>query len=291
MRAILLLAALTSAGPLDGQAPPASDIWLVDVTVRGGRVRLGTPANITARPGYDNQPAFLADGSALYYTRIGDDGQADVWRYDLATRHAEQVTATPESEYSPTALPGQPGFTVVRVERDSTQRLWRFAPPAVPQLVFERTAPVGYPAWAPPPGAGLYLLGEPRALVIANAATGRVDTMARDVGRSLHAIPGRPAVSFVQWVGRREAWLAEVDVTNRAVLRLVRMPGGAEFHVWTPHGLVLVGVDTKLYQWDPLSGGSWKEIANLRGAGLRGITRLAVNPSGDRLAIVAVPSR
>jgi dipeptidyl aminopeptidase/acylaminoacyl peptidase len=291
MRAIPLLAALAGASPLAAQAPPASDIWLVDIAVRGGRVRLGTPANVTARPGYDNQPAFLPDGSGLYYTRVGDDGQADVWRYDIASRQAEQVTATPESEYSPTALPGQSGFTVVRVERDSTQRLWRFASPAVPELVFERIAPVGYHAWATATVAALYLLGEPNALVIANAATGRVDTMARDVGRSLHAIPGRPAVSFVQWLGRREPWLAEVDVTNRAVLRLVRMPAGAEFHVWTPHGLVLAGVDTKLYQWDPLSGRSWKEIANLRGAGLRGITRLAVSPSGDRLAIVAVPSR
>lgn len=291
MRAILLLTALAGAGPLAAQAAPASDIWLVDVTVRGGRVRLGTPVNVTARPGYDNQPAFLADGTALYYTRIGDDGQADVWRYDIAARRAAQVTATPESEYSPTALAGQPGFSVVRVERDSTQRLWRFAPPAAPELLFERIAPVGYHAWAAPTVAALYLLGEPSALVIANTTTGRVDTMARDVGRSLHAIPGRPAVSFVQWVGRREPWLAEVDVTNRAVLRLVRMPAGAEFHVWTPHGLVLAAVDSKLYQWDPLSGGSWKEIANLRGAGLRGITRLAVSPSGDRLAIVAVPSR
>jgi dipeptidyl aminopeptidase/acylaminoacyl peptidase len=291
MRAILLLAILASAGRLAAQAPPASDIWLVDVSVRGGRLRLGTAVNVTSRPGYDNQPAFLPDGSALIYTRVGEDGQADIWRCDVASHRSEQVTTTPESEYSPTPLAGQTGFSVVRVERDSTQRLWRFAPPAPPELVFEHIAPVGYHAWATPTVAALYLLGEPSALVIANASTGRVDTMARDIGRSLQAIPGRPAVSFVQWVGRREPWLTEVDVTNRAVLPLVRMPGGAEFHVWTPHGLVLAAVDSKLYQWDPLSGGSWKEIANLRGAGLRGITRLAVSPSGDRLAIVAVPSR
>jgi hypothetical protein len=291
MRAVVLLAALAGAGSLAAQAAPATDIWLVDVTVRGGRVRLGTPANVTARPGYDNQPAFLPDGSGFYYTRIGPDGQADVWRYDIAPGHAERVTDTPESEYSPTPLPGPAGFSAVRVERDSTQRLWRFAPPEPATLLFEHIAPVGYHAWATPAVAALYLLGDPNALVIANTATGRVDTMARDIGRSLAPIPGRPAVSFVQWVGRREAWLVELDVTNRAMLRLVRMPAGAEFHAWTPHGLVLTAADTKLYQWDPLGGGAWKEVANLRSAGLRGITRLAVSPSGDRLAIVAVPSR
>ena len=62
---MLLLTALAGAGPLSAQAPPASDIWLVDVTVRGGRVRLGTPVNVTARPGYDNQPAFLPDGRSI----------------------------------------------------------------------------------------------------------------------------------------------------------------------------------------------------------------------------------
>ena len=287
----MLLAALASATSLAAQTPAATDIWLADLHVRGGRVRVDRPVNVTARSGYDNQPAFLLDGSGFYYTRIGEDGQADVWRYEFSRAHAERVTTTPESEYSPTPLPAAPGFTVVRVERDSTQRLWQFAPPAPPALVFERLAPVGYHTWATPTVAALYLLGEPSALVIANAATGRVDTMARDVGRSLHHIPGRPAVSFVQWVGKREPWLAEVDVNSRAVLRLVRMPAGAEFHVWTPHGLVLTAVGEKLYQWDPLSGGSWKEVANLRGAGLRSISRLAVSPSGDRLAIVAVPAR
>lgn len=290
MRAALLVM-LAAVSPAAAQTPAATDIWLADLSVRGGRVRVTRPVNVTARSGYDNQPAFLPDGRGFYYTRIEADGQADVWRYEIASAHAERVTATPESEYSPTPVAGQPGFSVVRVERDSTQRLWHFVPPEPPSLVFEGIAPVGYQAWATPAVAALYLLGDPSALVIANATTGRVDTMARDVGRSLSAIPGRPAVSFVQWVGQREAWLAELDVTNRAVLRLVRMPAGAEFHVWTPHGLVLTAADTKIYQWDPLSGGSWKEIVNLRSAGLRGITRLAVSPSGDRLAIVAVPAR
>ena len=43
-------------------APPATDIYLADLRVADGRVQVGTPVNVTARPGYDNQPFFLPDG-------------------------------------------------------------------------------------------------------------------------------------------------------------------------------------------------------------------------------------
>lgn len=287
MRAALCMAALTAAS-LPAQSPPAADIWLADLAVRDGHVQVGTPVNVTARPGYDNQPAFFADGSGFYYTHIAG-GQADVWRYDIATGRSTRVTETSESEYSPRPLRDGPGFSVVRVEADSTQRLWRFAPDgSAPTVVLSDLRPVGYYAWASPTRVAAFVLGTPNALVVANVATGRADTMARDIGRSLQSIPGRPAASFVQWVSDGEAWLAEVDVSTRAILRLIPLPRGAEFHAWLPHGIVITAVDTKLYEWAPLRGGRWRRVADLKRAGLRGITRLAVSPNGSRLAIVAV---
>ena len=38
---------------------------------------------------------------------------------------------------------------------------------------------------------------------------------------------------------------------------------------------------------DAFSADLWKEIADLSSAGVKGITRLAVSPRGDRLAFVA----
>ncbi|HXJ31465.1 MAG TPA: hypothetical protein VNG35_12540, partial [Gemmatimonadales bacterium] len=86
MIATLVLAALQAAAAPPG--PPGTDIWVADLTIRDGRVNVGKPLNVTARPGYDNQPAFLPDGSGFLYTRIGADGQADMWRYDFATHSA-----------------------------------------------------------------------------------------------------------------------------------------------------------------------------------------------------------
>lgn len=288
LRLLILVAAFPLASTLAAQGPPGTDIWVADLTLRGGRVAVGTPVNLTARPGYDNQPAFLPDGSALLYTRIGADAQADVWRYDFATHTARALTTTSESEYSPTPIPGSSGISVVRVERDSTQRLWRFDVDGTnPALVFDRLKPVGYHAWAGRAALAVYVLGSPNALVVAALGTERADTVTRDIGRSLQTIPGRRAVSFVQRVDSTEAWLMEVDADTRTLRRLARLPGGAEFHAWTPAGLVLTSDGMTLFQWDAHGGGPWIAVADLGRIGLRGVTRLAVSLDGQRLALVA----
>src|SRR5881394_3042302 len=120
----LIVAALiaTTAG-LRAQQPPSTDIFLAPLSIEDGRPVIGSPVNVTNRPGYDNQPSFTPDGHALLFTSIHDDGQSDIYRYDLATKEITRVTNTPESEYSATVMPGNQRFSVVRVEMDSTQRL------------------------------------------------------------------------------------------------------------------------------------------------------------------------
>src|SRR3954452_5210218 len=55
------------------QGPPATDIYLAELRDVHGRVSVGAPVNVTARPGYDNQPFFLADGRRFLYTSIRED--------------------------------------------------------------------------------------------------------------------------------------------------------------------------------------------------------------------------
>jgi hypothetical protein len=50
---------------------------------------------------------------------------------------------------------------------------------------------------------------------------------------------------------------------------------------------VLTTDGATLYQWDARAGGPWVRVANLHALGLREVTRLAVSPAGDRLALVA----
>ncbi len=275
------------------QAPPATDIYLADLHIAQGRTSVGVPVNVTARPGYDNQPSFLPDGRAFLYTSIRADSQADIYRYDIAAKTSTRLTATRESEYSPTPLPDGSGFSVVRVEADSTQRLWAFGlDGSRPRLVLDSIKPVGYHAWADGHTLVLYVLGSPSTLQIADASSPRARgaVVARDIGRSLQRIPGRASVSFLQRDSAAGPSLAELDTRTRRVTKLVTSPQGAEFFVWTPDGIALTASGTKLYQWDPRRGPTWEEVADFAAAGLTNVTRLAVSPTGDRLAIVAVPA-
>jgi hypothetical protein len=45
--------------------------------------------------------------------------------------------------------------------------------------------------------------------------------------------------------------------------------------------------DSKLFRFDPAREHTWQQVADFTAAGLRKITRLAVSPKGDRLALVA----
>lgn len=289
---------------LQATAPPATDIYVAELRVADRRVSVSAPVNVTARPGYDNQPFFLPNGRSFLYTSVHEDAQADIYRYDLDRKVNVRVTATPESEYSPTPLPDGTGFSVVRVEADSTQRLWAFNPDGSrPRLVLDAIKPVGYHAWANAHTLVLFVLGSPATLQMADARSPRApgEVLARDIGRSLQRIPGREAVSFVQRDSVAGASLQELDVRTHRVTKLVQAPsgggggggggGGADFFVWTRQGIVLTASGTTLYQWDPQRGGAWEPVADFASAGLTNVTRLAVSPKGDRLAIVAVPAR
>jgi hypothetical protein len=289
--AILCIAAPLSTLPAQGR--PSTDIWMVSLEGHG-IPRAGRAENLTARLGYDNQPAFTPDGSALLYTAITGDGPSDIWRLNLTTRERTNLTRTAvESEYSATPMPDGVHFSTVRVEADSAQRLWRFAlrGDEPPVLLFEAIQPVGYHVWASDVMAALYVLGAPlgapgnvpATLQLADLRTGAGTVMAQGIGRALQRIPGRDAISFVQQ-GRDGGWITALDVRTGRVSPLAHSPAGADYHVWTRDGVLLTASGSRLLAW---VDGRWDVVADFAADGVRGISRLALSPSGDRLAFVA----
>jgi Tol biopolymer transport system component len=93
---------LSSVVPTAQAQAPNTDVFLAPLSRIGDSLIVGAAVNVTHRAGYHNQPSFLPDGSGFLYTAVGDDGQADIWRYDIASGRGSRVTATPESEYSAT---------------------------------------------------------------------------------------------------------------------------------------------------------------------------------------------
>jgi hypothetical protein len=270
-------------------APPAADIFLVDMKMRNGRIELGKPVKITDWHGYDNQPMFLSDDKSLFYTSIRDDGQADIYCHNIADNTSTRITQTSESEFSPTIMPDGQFFSVIRVEKDSTQRLWKFPlAGGAPSLVLENVKPVGYHAWGDPNTVVMFVLGNPITMQIADTRTGKAEVVAQDIGRSLHKIPQREAVSFVHKVSEKEWLIKQLDLKTREIAMLVKTLPGSEDYAWSPQGILLMGKEAKLYQYDLEKDADWQEIMDFTNAGMKSITRLAVSPKGDRLAVVAI---
>ncbi len=282
---LLPLLCVLAAVPAAAQAPPGTDIWLI--AWQDLRAAPENARNLTDRDGYDNQPFFTPDGTRLLYTS-GRGEQTDVYRLDPATGVSEQVTDTPESEYSPTPLPTGEGFSVVRVEADGRQRLWRFTPDGRdPALLLEAVQPVGYHAWADAYTVALFVLGEPPTLQQADVRSGQADTLARNVGRSLHRVPGTSRVSFVHKTEEDGPWIVKtLDPATGAVTAVVETLPGREDYAWRPDGTLLMADGAVLFQWTPQSD-AWHPLADFTAAGLTNITRLAVSPDGALVALVA----
>ena len=288
---MLAVYGVRSAGAQAAQAPPATDIFLAPLSISStdGRPTIGKPVSVTNRPGYDNQPAFTPDSKGMLFTSIHEDGQSDIYRYDVGTKAITRVTSTPESEYSATIMPGGQRFSVIRVERDSAQRLWSFAMDGSdPQLLVPTVKPVGYHAWIDPDNLALFVLGNPNALVHYDLRSGHADTLARNIGRSLAPTIGGGGFSFTAHDSTGAVKLKTMSWPYQTISDLVALPRGSEDIVWLARDLVLSSTGSKLVSWKPGTT-DWQDAIDLAPAGLSRISRLALSQDGKWLAIVAVP--
>jgi dipeptidyl aminopeptidase/acylaminoacyl peptidase len=286
--ALTAQAQTASPSPSPSPSPPANDIFLIDVTKQNGQMQLGAPIKITEWNGYNNQPFFFPDGQSLFYTSIRADKQADIYWYEIKSGKTSRVTETSESEYSPTITPDGKFISVVRVEADSTQRLWKFPlTGGKPILILERIKPVGYHTWLDNDTVALFILGKPNTLQIVDVRTEKAEKIAENPGRILRRIPNENKFSFVHKSSDQEWIVKAFDLKTRTITPLIKTLAGVEDYAWTPSGVLLMAKDSKLFAWNPAKDKTWQELADFSGAGLKGITRIAVSPNANKIAVVA----
>lgn len=285
----LAASALALLAPPASAQVPSTDIFVLEVASAPGQPwRFAAPRNLTDRAGYDNQPAFLASGSALLYTSMRGE-QTDIYRHDLAAGRAEQLTETPESEYSPTPIDGDRAFSVVRVEADERQRLWRFAiDGSAPELLLPDIAPVGYHAWTGDQTLILFVLGEPPTLERATVGPGPGERLASSIGRGFGRIPDDGRMSFVHKRSEHDWWVVAIDPATAERSALVKLRPDREDFAWAKDGSLFLGDGSRLFRYSPdAPEAGWREIVDLAPHGIRDITRLTWSADGRRLALVA----
>lgn len=300
---MILVAAfgLAQAQPAPAPAPaplPPTDIYLVPLPAGLAGMKGAKPVPLSVAPGYDNQPMFSPDGARVLFAGNRDGKQIDIYSFDRASGRVAQLTRTAENENSPTFVPagmGEPGsFSVVQTEPDRSQRLWRFdAAGKNPKLVLADVKPVGYHAWVEPDHLAMFILGQPATLQVGRVSTGKADVAARDIGRSLHRVPGTRRVSFVQRESPTEFWIKEIDIDSRQIAPIVRTVEGSSDrdYAWMPDGkTILMPAGARVFAWTR-GDANWREVFDGAGTPLGTITRLAVSPKGDAVAMVTAESK
>ncbi|HRH65929.1 MAG TPA: hypothetical protein PLU53_06505 [Bacteroidia bacterium] len=266
---------------------PDTDIFLVDLKNENGKISCGIPENLTRRPGYDNQPCFSEDGKSLYYVRVEDTTQSDIYSVNLSTKKSERITNTKESEYSPFFSPNDKSLTVVRVDRDSGQRAYRLPFNSISSAtLIPGTDSIGYFCWLNDSLLAMFILGPSNTLQVLNTKTLVRTLIASDVGRCLKLSPDKQEMLFVIKGNETEWFIYSLNVESLKTERMIRtIPGNEDFAI-LPDKTLLLGSDGKLFSWKAGLPESWTELADFTST-LHSFYRISVNAKGTRLALVA----
>jgi dipeptidyl aminopeptidase/acylaminoacyl peptidase len=287
MKSILAIAVVALVAAQ--QQPPATEVYLAAFPAQAGGVLQFV--NISNSPGYDNQPSFLPDGSAVLFSSNRDGKQTDIYRYDIASKQLKQLTASVEGEFSPTVTPDGRSFSAVRQDPDGTQRLWRFdLDGSNPRVILDNVRPVGYHAWIDETHLALFILGAgggaPATLQLADTKTGTATVAVTGIGRSLLIRPKAGTISYLA-SGETPRVLKELDLKTGTSTTLIAPLEGSQDAAWTPDGRLLMARGTSISMWRPGTT-AWQELATA-GPGVGSITRLTVSADGKWLAFVAEP--
>ncbi len=289
--ALSLLAATTPAW-----AQPDVDVWVGDLAWRDGRLVTSNLVNISHRPGYDNQPAFFPDQKTLAYTTwTGEETNAVL--YDLATATA---TDLPEAKgFSPT--PTADGKQLMLLHQGRVE-LHDLAGKLVAPLT--DTTDAGYFSRVDERTWVLFMNDKQRRIVIYDARKKTLDTLSTGAITPLYRVPNERAYTFVAETpfspdpdaaakidpATVKLELRKLDVKTRRVSVLSTIPFPATgHHVWTAHNTVLMASSGTIQEWNPTTPDRWTPVAKLDAPDLQGISRIAISPRGDKIALVSMP--
>jgi hypothetical protein len=281
--AILLFLLLTSSA----FAQSGSEILLFDLKIKKNKITISNPKNITNHPGYDNQPGFNRNEPVLYYSSFNEDGRSDIKSFNYETNETESITQTQEREYSPTHTPDGEFLSCIIQRDNGAQDLGKYPLAGGDPYTIVDNLTVGYHVWTDNSHIAMFILGEPNTLHYLRLPTKEDTVLAQNIGRSLHQIPGERALSFIQKNSATNWEIKKLDTETMLISTIAPTLPGREDICWTPDRKIITSDGKKLFVFDPKKGKGWKEIPFATGAELlKGVSRIAINSKGDKLAVV-----
>ncbi|CAN5142154.1 hypothetical protein BH23BAC2_BH23BAC2_05500 [soil metagenome] len=274
-----------------GQAQEISnpEIFLFDLSTTGNKITVSQGINISQNEGYDNQPSFYSDEILLFSkTR---EGQTDIAAYNIKTMKSEWVSNTlVGSEYSPQRITGTNDIAAVRLDTTGLQRLYRYDFEAEKNRVLLEDLKVGYFSFLNEDKLITSVLTETAMKLAINDLIEKTSKdLVQNVGRSLHRVPGSDLMSYTKYNdnNRFDIYLLDLREEEPSHEFLTQLPAGVMDFVWLDLNRILIGKESKLFIYNRDWESGWLEVADLEGYNLNNITRLSINPTGDKLSVAA----
>lgn len=265
-----------------------TEVYLFDLTTENETFNLTNKRNISANPGYDNQPSFYDDETVLFAATRTD--QTDIAAYHIKEQRISWISNTSGgSEYSPTRIPGKKEISSIRLDKDGKQLLYRYNFKDGNSKVLVENLVIGYHTWFNKKILVSFVLGKESSLVVSNIKKKSHDTVSKNIGRSLHKIPDTKLISYIS--KENPVWeIRSLDPVSGEIKKIIRTIPGTEDMCWLPSGTVLMGKGKHLYTYKPGKDADWQQVKAFSDKEIYSITRLAVNTKGNVLAVVAEAS-
>lgn len=283
MKRLLLL--LVVVCPLAIYGQPNTEIYLFKLNIANDQFQLTEGKNISNNQGYDNQPSFQYSNKILFASTR--NGQTDIRAYHTNDGKLEWLTSTKQgSEYSPTPIPTTKDISAIRLDTTGLQRLYRYRREKYKPILSDLV--IGYHVWNSRNILVSFVLGEPHKLVVSNLKKNTHITIDTNIGRSLHNIPNTNLVSYISKENKN--WeIRSLDTQTGEIKKITNTVPNVEDMCWLNDGSILMGKGKILYRFDPKKDTEWKIVQLFDKEKFDNITRITVNKSNSKLALVAEP--
>jgi hypothetical protein len=246
--------------------------------------------------GYNNQP-FWVNNNELYLSVQfpNDTFQTDIFSLSLLNNTITRVTATTESEYSPTLMPDRRNISCIRVDAgNGDQYLWNYPldRSAGGSKLVSLHPNVGYHCWLSASKLALFIVeGAKNSLKLVNSEDQTSIQLASGIGRCM-VRTANGQLAFVQKESNTQWSIKVLNPDSYGISNVVQTLQGSEDFVLLSDGTFIMGSGSKLYSFHPTDPDrQWKEAADLTKYGVTNIKRLALSRENDKIAIVNDLSR
>ncbi|MBC8395484.1 MAG: hypothetical protein H8E16_00095 [Flavobacteriales bacterium] len=266
-----------------------SEIFLLDIKFKQDKIEISNVKKISNNKGYNNQPIFVSNDKILFTSER--NLQNDIVQYDSSENSLKYLTNTLTSEYSPIRYKKNK-VTAVSLDEKGEQylRIYNikdntFKIPFTDKIV-------GYYNYSKKIRnliISSVLENNQLVLYTSNLKTKEHTYIDNNTGRSIHNIPknkfGEEKISYIS--KKDSIWnINYVDLSSYNTKTITTTLNNNEDICWFKDGSILTSYKNNLYIFNSKLSKDWKLLCSLEEYGITNISRIAINPDNDKLALV-----